>query len=260
MSTTPRAAARPVWVPVPFLVRARTGFVWMAASGVLFVVSIQAGAWVGEDDTTPVVLAFTALVCLTILAACTGFFVMVAAANRGPGDGMSAYGAGRRVEVTWASHRHERGRVEVEDIGEGEVVVLPREGGAPHVTLRLGGHDLLVQGGPGPTATEWYTLVDDAGYTVARADAARHPGADPGWEPVDWTVRPARGPALRLRHRPHGPLPARVTLLDDLGTAWWVRNARCAELPDDFDPASAVFVVLMIDQLRTIRLRRVQEG
>jgi hypothetical protein len=252
MATTPRAGARPLWVPVPFLVRARRGFVWLAASGVLALISFLAAARAGENDTNLVVLAVTGLICSTILAACIGLFVLVAAANRGPGDGMSAYGAGRRVEVTWASHRHDRGRVEVEDIGEGEVVSLPREGGAPHVTLRLGGHDLLVQGGPDPTASEWYTLVDDAGYTVARAEAAR---AGSGRGPVDWTVWPARGPALRLRHRPHGPIPAQVTLLDDLGTAWWVRGARVAELPDELDPAAAVFVVLLIDHFRTIRLR-----
>jgi hypothetical protein len=127
---------------------------------------------------------------------------------------------------------------------------LPREGQAPHVTLRVGGHDLLVQRDPNPTAPAcWYTLVDDAGHTVARADGDPCPGVEPSRAPIDWTVRPAHGPVLRLRQRPAAPVPDRVTLLDDTGAAWWVRGGRLAELPDDLDPAAAVFVVLLVDQL-----------
>jgi hypothetical protein len=70
--------------------------------------------------------------------------------------------------------------------------------------------------------------------------------------PVDWTVRPARGPALRLRHRPAAARVSQVTLLDEIGTPWWVRDGRLAELPDDLDPSSAVFAVLLVDQLRRV--------
>lgn len=252
MSTVPRAAPRPVWVPVPFLVRSRTAFTWLAVSGVLGAVAIVAGHRVGENDTNGVVLALIALVLLALTAVIVGLLLVVGAALRGPGDGMSAYGAGRRVEVTWASYGRERGRIEVEDVGEGEVVALGRHGGdePPHVTLGLGAHHLVLQGGPSATAPTWYTLVDDDGSTVARADAALRPGAVSGRATADWTVRPARGPALVLRHRPGQASPAHVTLLDELGTAWWVRDARLAELPDELDPASAVFVVLLVDQLR----------
>ncbi|WP_133252066.1 hypothetical protein [Actinomycetospora cinnamomea] len=254
MSTIPRAApSRPVWAPVPFLRRARSAFAWAAVSGVLGALAIVAGRWAGENDTNGVVLALLAVVLLATAAACVALFLLAAAAGQGPGDGMSGYGAGRRVEVAWASRGHERGTVEVEDVGRGEVVALPREGQAPHVTVRLGGHDLLVQSTPGPAAPDWYTLVDDAGYTVARADAARCPGAASVRAPVDWTVRPARGPVLRLRHRPAAPVPVQVTLLDELGAAWWVRERSRAELPDDLDPASAVFVVLLVDQLARAR-------
>jgi len=235
-----------VWVPVPFLVRARAGFAWAAVSGVLGAGVIVLGARVGEDPSSAIVLALLALIVLTIGVAGLALFLIGAAAGRGPGDEMSAYGAGRRVTVTWASRGHERGRIEVEDVGEGEVVALRRDGAAPHVTVRLGGHDLLLHGGPGPEEREWYTLVDDAGYTVARADAARLAGAGP----VDWTVRPARGPALRLRHRPGAAVVSQVTLLDETGTPWWVRDGRLAELPDELDPSSAVFTVLLVDQLR----------
>ncbi|MDF2979364.1 MAG: hypothetical protein K0S40_4092, partial [Actinomycetospora sp.] len=51
MATTPRAGAKPLWVPVPFLVRARRGFVWLAASGVLALISFLAAARAGENDT-----------------------------------------------------------------------------------------------------------------------------------------------------------------------------------------------------------------
>lgn len=257
MSTTPRAAtARPVWVPVPFRVRARSAFAWLAASGVLAAASFLAGVWAGEDDTTGVVLAVTALICLTITAACTGLFLLHAAGARGCGDRMSAYGAGRRVEVTWASSARDRGRIEVEDVGQGEVVALERSGEdqPPHVTVGLGGHHLVLQSGPCASAPTWCSLVDDEGHTVARADAVARPGAGSTHVPADWTVRPARGSALRLRHRPDAPVPSHVTLLDELGTAWWVRDARLAELPDELDPASAVFVVLLVDHLRRSKL------
>jgi hypothetical protein len=239
-----------VWVPVPFLVRARAGFAWAAVSGVLGAAVIVLGVRVGEDPPNVIVLALLALIVLTIGVAGVALFLVGTAAGRGPGDGMSVYGAGRRVTVTWASRGHERGRIEVEDVGEGEVVALRRDGAAPHVTVRLGGHDLLLHGGPGPEEPEWYTLVDDAGYTVARADAARLPGADARAAPADWTVRPARGPALRLRHRPGAAVVSQVTLLDEIGTPWWVRDGRLAELPDELDPSSAVFAVLLVDQLR----------
>lgn len=238
-----------MWVPVPFLVRARAGLAWAAVSGVLGIAVIVLGARVGEDPPTTTVLALLALGVLALAVAGLALHLVGAAAGRGPGDGMSVYGAGRRVEVTWASRGHERGRIAVEDVGEGEVVTLRRDGAAPHVTVRLGGHDLLLQGGPSPAEPAWFTLVDDAGYTVARADAARAPGADAG-APVDWTVRPARGPALRLRHRPGATRVSRTTLLDETGTPWWVRDGRLAELPDELDPSSAVFAVLLIDQLR----------
>jgi hypothetical protein len=257
MSTVPRAASRPVWVPEPFLARSRTAFIWLAVSGVLGALAIVAGRRVGENDTTGVVLALIALVLLALTTVIVGLLLVVGAALRGPGDAMSAYGAGRRVEVTWASHGRERGGIEVEDVGEGKVVALGRLGDdrygddePPHVTLGLGAHHLVLQGGPSAAAPTWYTLVDDNGYTVARADAALWPGAETGRATADWTVRPVRGPALVLRHRPDRASPAHVTLLDELGTAWWVRDARRAELPDELDPASAVFVVLLVDQLR----------
>ena len=259
MSATRGAApSRPVWVPEPFLVRARTGFAWAAVSGVLGAVVIWLGRVVGDDDGDLVILALLALILLTITVACVALFLIAAAAGRGPGDAMSTYGAGRRVEVTWTSHGHERGRVEVEDVGEGEVVVLRRHGAdqSSHVTVALGGHHLVLQGGPSASAPEWYTLVDDDGRTVARADAARCPGVAPARAAADWTVRPVRGPALRLRHRPAAAVPTQVTLLDENGTAWWVRDGRLAELPDDLDPASAVFLVLMVDQLRRLARAR----
>ena len=248
----PRAASRPVWVPEPLLARTRTAFLWLAASGVLGAIAIIAARRAGENDTNGVVLAVLGLILLALTAVIVGLLLLVAAAGRGPGDGMSAYGAGRRVEVTWASYGRERGRIEVEDVGEGEVVALGRNGGdqPPHVTVALGAHHLVLQGGPSGTAPTWYTLVDDDGLTVARADAALRPGAESARATADWTVRPARGPALRLRHRPTQGMPARVTLLDELGTAWWVRDARLAELPDEMDPSSAVFVVLFVDLLR----------
>lgn len=257
VSTVPRAAARPVWVPEPFLVRSRRAFTWLAVSGVLGAVAIVAARRVGENDTNLVVLALLGLIVLALTAVIVGLLLVVGAALRGPGDAMSAYGAGRRVELTWASSGRERGLIEVEDVGEGEVVALGRYGDnrygddePPHVSLGLGAHHLVLQGGPSAAAPTWYTLVDDAGYTVARADAALWPGAESGRATADWTVRPARGPALVLRHRPDQARPAHVTLLDELGTAWWVRDARVAELPDELDPAAAVFVVLLIDQLR----------
>lgn len=233
-----------MWVPVPFLVRARRPGAWAAVSGVLATVALV----LRGDGVSPLVgVAVLVLVAAALGAALAAVRAAVRALGQGPGDGMSAYGAGRRVEVIWASRRREHGRIEVEDVGHGEVVALFSGHGdePPHVAVRLGGHDLLLQGGPGPGGIAWYTIVDDAGYTLARADASPGPGND---APVDWTIRPGHGPALRLRHR-RGARPARVTLLDRTGGAWWVREGRRAELPDELDPVSAVFVVLLIDQL-----------
>ncbi|HWN25349.1 MAG TPA: hypothetical protein VNP37_00155 [Actinomycetospora sp.] len=254
MSAARRAApARPVWVPVPFHVRARRGFAWAALSGVLAAATIVLVGRLEEKEPPLVLVGVGALVLVAIGAGVAAFLMVVLALEAGPGDGMSVYGAGRRVEVTWASRRRERGRVDVEDIGHGEVVALRRSRAdrAPQVTLRLGGHRLVLQGGPGPAAPEWYTVVDDEGYTRARADASPGPvrrGLVAPHAPVDWTIRASRGPILRLRHG-HYAQPSGVTLLDESGTAWRVRDGRVAELPDDLEPAAAVFVVLLVDQL-----------
>jgi hypothetical protein len=254
VSAAPRAASRPIWVPEPFLARSRKAFTWLAVSAPLGAIAIVASWWVGENDTNLVILAWLGLILLALTTVIVGLVLLAAAAMRGPGDGMSTYGAGRRVEVTWASTGRERGRITVEDVGEGEVLVFGRNGDAdgapPHVTLRLGEHDLLLQGGPTAEAPTWYTLVDDRGLTVARADAVLRPGTESARATADWDVHPALGPALRVRHRPHHGVPARVTLLDELGTAWWVDDARRAELPDELDPASAVFVVVLVDMFR----------
>lgn len=248
MVATPDAPSRPVWQPIPFLVRARKGFAWAAVSGVL---AVALAVLLRAQDTSLLVPAVLVLLAGILAVVALAVLALHAALRAGPGDGMSTYGPGRRVEVTWASRRRDRGRVEVEDVGHGEVVALPARGRLPHVTLRLGRHDLLVQGGPGPEAPEWYTLVDDDGYTLARAEAFPGPASRrsrAGSAPVDWTVHPGHGPELRLRHG-RVAQPARVTLLDETGTAWWVRDGRVAELPDDLDPVSAVFVVLLVDQL-----------
>jgi hypothetical protein len=246
MVATPDAPSRPIWEPVPFLVRARTGLAWAAASGVLAIVLL--GLLRGSTDTALLVPALLALVAALLAVVAAAFLALTGALRAGPGDGMSTYGPGRRVEVTWASRRRDRGRVEVEDVGMGEIVALPARDAdqLPHVTLRLGGHDLLMQGGPGPYA-DWYTVVDDGGYTLARAEAYPGPSRR-GLTPVDWEIHPGHGPVLRFRHG-RSAQPTGVSLLDDTGTAWWVREARLAELPDDLDPVSAVFVVLLIDQL-----------
>jgi hypothetical protein len=249
---TPRAPFRPVWVPVPFLARSRKGLAWTAVTGVLAVAVLVLVAQLDEGVSLPTVLAALALAGLTLVAAFRAVRAIVAAVEVGPGDAMSVYGPGRRVEVTWTSRGREHGRIAVEDVGHGEVVALRRDGPVPsaHVTVRLGGHDLLLQGDPSVEAT-WYTVVDEDGYTLARADASPGPvrrGLVTRLAPVDWTVSPARGPVLRLRHG-RGAHPPQVTLLDDTGTAWWVREGRLAELPDDLDPISAVFVVLLVDQL-----------
>jgi len=207
----------------------------------------------GEWPSVPLVPVLIVLVLMAVTTGVTAVRCLLVAHEVGPGDEMSAYGAGRRVEVTWTSHGHEHGRVDVEDVGRAEVVALRRRGPdqLPHVTVRLGGRHLVLQGGPGPAAPEWFTAVDDDGYTHVRAEASVGPayGTRPG--PVDWTVWPAHGPVLRLRHRP-APHPARVTVLDATGTAWWVRDGRVAELPDDLDPAAAVFLVLLVDTLERL--------
>jgi hypothetical protein len=243
---TPDAPSRPLWQPVPFLVRARAGLAWAALSGVLAVVLVALLR--GSADTSLLVPMLLVLVAALLAVVAAAVLALQAALRAGPGDGMTCYGPGRRVEVTWASRRHDRGRVEVEDVGQGQIVALPaHDGGLPHVTLRLGGHDLVVQGGPHRDA-DWYTVVDDRGYTLARAEAYPGPARRRSAVPVDWEVHPGHGPVLRFRHV-RGAQPTGVTLLDDTGTAWWVRGARRAELPDELDPVSAVFVVLLIDQL-----------
>jgi hypothetical protein len=244
---TPDAPSRPLWAPVPFLVRARTGLAWALLSGVLAVVLLALLR--GSADTSLLLPALLVLAAALLAVVATAGHALHAALRAGPGDAMTSYGPGRRVEVTWASRRHDRGRVEVEDVGQGQIVALPARDpdDLPHVTLRLGGRDLLVQGGPGRDA-DWYTVVDDRGYTLARAEAYPGPARRRTGAPVDWEVHPGHGPVLRFRHG-RGVQPPGVTLLDDTGTAWWVREARRAELPDDLDPVSAVFVVLLIDQL-----------
>lgn len=233
-------------------------------SGVLAAGGIAAmawsGAWSGRAHGWQLDVA-TAGACaptLALVLLVVGVPWAVRAWRNAPDDTMSHYGGGRRVELAWKDRYATTGVLTVEGRPIARVSTGRDIGGLRAMPLSVSGPTglRLSRTSDGPTTPGRYTVRDRDGEVVTvRGDHG------PGLR-VDWTATDRTGATLRWRHHRLAGRVARVTLVDDQGTAWWVerhgRNRVRAELPDGLDDATAHTVVLLVDD-QVERARRAQE-
>lgn len=244
LATAPRA---------PFWVLLASGLVAVPCVPVIHLALTD--RWRDVDGLLPeglVRLTVAAALALVIAtpAALASLAVAVRGVGQAPTEDVDQHGDGRRVDLVWPDRYATTGRITLEEFPDARVTATrhPTGGRILPATIAVAGEPavrVVARRDRPATATAYEVRV--AGAAIRLTDDERRDGS------VDRTLDDGRGTTLRWRHRPGVHVP-RVTLLDDQGTAWWVRRTGRtsvrAELPDELDPAAARTVVLIVeDQL-----------
>lgn len=236
----------------PFWVLLTSGLVALASAPVVHLAFTD--RWRDADGMVPeglvrlTVLAFFALV-ISTPTALTSLVLAIRALEEAPVEDVAEYGGGRRVDLVWPDRYATRGRITLEELPDARVTATRRPTGG-----RILPATVAVAGEPGCRVVPRLQPFGATSYEVTsegpaiRVTVAERAGG------VDTTFEDGRGTRLRWRHRPVAGV-TRLTLLDDHGTAWWVRRTGRtsvrAELPDELDPVAARALVLVAEDQMT---------
>jgi hypothetical protein len=236
----------------PFWVLLTSGLLALASAPIVHVAFTD--RWRDADGLLPEGLVrLTVLACFALMistpTALTSLVLAIRALEEAPVEDVAEYGGGRRVDLVWPDRYATRGRIAVEELPDARVTATRRPTGG-----RILPATVADAGGPGCRVIPRLQLLGPTSYEVTSAGPEIRVTVVERAGGVDTTLDDGHGTRLRWRHRPVAGL-TRLTLLDDHGTAWWVRRTGRtsvrAELPDELHPVAARALVLVAEDQMT---------